>query len=194
MVGPNKQFDKDQVLMKAMNVFWEKGYEATSMQDLVSSMGINRASMYQTYGNKYALFVSTIDCYVKMTFGMIDSALSQSGSPLDNLSKLFKLMIEHSLTGKQQGCLINNTAVEIAPHDPEISKTLRQFWKKMDKIIEHQLQNAVNNNELKSDADPKQLAFLLNSNLQGLMVLSKTNPSKNKLFENLDMLFNLISK
>ncbi|MFV2061350.1 MAG: TetR/AcrR family transcriptional regulator, partial [Gammaproteobacteria bacterium] len=64
MVGPNKQFDQEETLSIALQVFWNKGYEATSMQDLVSSMGINRASMYQTYGNKYALFMSSLDMYM----------------------------------------------------------------------------------------------------------------------------------
>ena len=61
MVGPDKQFDQDEVLNKALEVFWAKGFEATSMQDLVNNMGINRASMYQTYGIKHALFNAALD-------------------------------------------------------------------------------------------------------------------------------------
>jgi len=194
MAGPNKQFDQDEALNKALHVFWDKGYEATSMHDLVSAMGINRASMYQTYGNKRALFISGIDLYIYNTLELIKQTLVLPGSPLGKLEGLFKSFIEQSLQGNFHGCFINNTAVELGPHDPEIAEKLRDVWVQFESIFSEFILRAIDVNEIDQNADAHELALLLNINLQGLLVKTKTNTSKVNLFDCIESLFKIIRK
>ncbi len=196
MVGPGKQFDQQEALSKALNVFWDKGYEATSMQDLVVSMGINRASMYQTYGNKHALFISSLDMYIEMSLSniqqMADSFVAESGSSFDSMQRVFEAMIEFSHKGEQSGCFINNTAIEMASHDPAIAKKIRQFWLDFENIFTVHIQRAIDTKEIEVTSSAKQIASLLNINLQGLLVKSKTSVSKDELVALLRSLCDLI--
>jgi len=194
MVGPSKQFDKQETLEKAMKVFWERGYEATSIQDLVSGMGINRASLYQTYGNKHDLYMACLIRYIDNSVQQLEQLLDLPGSAMGNLQKTFKSFIEHSLVSDSQGCFINNTAVELGPHDQQLAGILRDSWQQFESIFLRLVQRAKKNNELGPDSNEEQLARLLNTSLQGLMVKTKANTAKEQLFEVVDTLFDLIRK
>ena len=194
MVGPNKQFDKDVALKNALDVFWAQGFEATSMQDLVSAMGVNRASMYQTYGNKAELFIAALDQYIDSSLVMIKEALEAKGSPLANLSNLFKRLLTHSAETNMSGCLIGNTAVELGPHNPAAAEKVRNFWTEFEKVFKSTLQRAIAQNELSEDKDTEHLASFINSTFQGLLIKTKVSVDKNKIVSDIDTLFSLIKK
>jgi len=194
MAGPNKQFNQEQALDKALNVFWNKGFEATSMQDLINQMGINRASLYQTFGNKYDLFIASLDRYIEINQQQIHETLKAPGSPLDNLYQLFLHFIGQAENTQQSGCFINNTAVELGPHDAQVAEKIRQFWKQLEHMIFDALNRAIKKNQLPSGTDTKRLAALLNTNLQGLVIKSKTSTSQDELINSTDLLFSLIRK
>jgi len=192
MAGPTKQFDQDQALSKALQLFWMKGYEATSMQELVEAMGVNRASLYQTYGNKYDLYVASMDRYIDTSIGLFNQTLENPGPALGGLKALFQNLVLNSLQGGMHGCFINNTAVELGVHDPALAKKIRDVWNQFEDVFTQMIQRAIDNGELKSDVDVKITAQLLNTQLQGLMVQSKTSISKKKLFDSIDLIFRLI--
>lgn len=194
MVGPNKQFNQDVALKSALDVFWAKGFEATSMQELVSAMGVNRASMYQTYGNKGELFTAALDQYIDASLVMIKEALEASGSPLANLSNLFKRLLAHSVENNMSGCLMGNTAVELGPHNPATAEKVRIFWAQFEQIFQNTLERAIEQKELKENTDTEQLATFINSTFQGLLIKTKVNVDKNKIFSDIDVLFSLIKK
>jgi len=192
VAGPNKQFDHDNVLDKALTLFWEKGFEATSMQQLVDAMGINRASMYQTYGNKNELFEASINRYIDNTLKYLRSLLALDNSPLINLQNAFKGFIRQSLDGQLQGCLINNTAIELGPHDLAMAEKIRQVWRQIEIIFTDLLQQSIDRNELNKKTDVSQMASLLNTTLQGLLVKTKAGTSEKDLFSDIDALFDLV--
>ena len=192
MAGPGKQFDTDEALDRAVQLFWEQGYEATSMQDLVHAMGINRASMYQTYGNKQALYLASLERYAEKILAHVTALLDKPGTPLANLRDLFVHVIEQSLEGKMQGCFINNTAVELGPHDARLAEKVRDIWMQFEHLFAARLQQALEQHQLPADTDPHRLAQVLNINLQGLMVKSKANSNKTELIRAVDALFDLI--
>jgi TetR/AcrR family transcriptional repressor of nem operon len=194
MAGPNKQFDRDEALDKAVQLFWEQGYEATSMQDLVNAMSINRASLYQTFGNKQELYLASLERYAAQILAHLTGLLDKPGTPLTNLRDLFVHIIEQSLEGKMQGCLINNTAVELGPHDAKLAEKIRDIWVQFEDLFATRLQQAIEQQQLAADADPHQLAQVLNINLQGLVVKTKANSNKAELIGAVDALFDLIQK
>ena len=192
MAGPTKQFDQDQALGKALQLFWMKGYEATSMQELVDAMGVNRASLYQTYGNKYDLYVASMDRYIDTSVDLFKQTLENPGPALDSLQALFQNLILNSLQSGMHGCFINNTAVELGVHDEALAKKIRDAWAQFEGVFSRMIQRAIDNGEFKADIDVQVTAQLLNTHLQGLMVQSKTSISKTKLFDSIDLIFRLI--
>ena len=164
------------------------------MQDLVNAMGINRASLYQTYGNKQALYLASLERYAAQILNHITGLLDKPGTPLTNLRDLFMHIIEQSLEGNMQGCLINNTAVELGPHDAKLAEKIRDIWVQFEDLFATRLQQAVDQRELPADTDPHQLARVLNTHLQGVMVKTKTDSGKTELVSTVDALFDLIHK
>ena len=192
VAGPNKQFDRAKALDEAMQLFWEHGYEATSMQDLVNAMGINRASMYQTYGNKQALYRASLERYAMQILAHVTELLDKPGTPLTNLRDLFVHVVEQSLEGKMRGCFINNTAVELGPHDAELAEKTRDIWMQLENVFVTRLQQAIDQQQLAAETDTRQLAQLLNTNLQGLMVKTKANSNRAELIRTINTLFDLV--
>jgi TetR/AcrR family transcriptional repressor of nem operon len=114
-----KAFDPQAALDRAMTLMWERGYEATSIADLTSAMGIGRRSLYDTYGDKRSLLLKCLDHYVETVESPLRDHASQAGSPAAGLRELLQSTVDTS-DGKPAGCLIANCATEVAWHDPDV--------------------------------------------------------------------------
>jgi len=194
MAGPDKQFNRTETLKKAMDIFWAKGFAATSMQDLVNGMGINRASMYQTYGNKHKLYIAAIEQYIDDTLLFIKQELEDPDKPLLKLQNLLEQFVIGSFKNNMNGCLVNNAAVELGPYDKDIAKKARYFWSQFETTFASVLKQAASKGEISSKVDSEQFAVLINATLQGLMVKTKSNTSRKQLLNVLEALFELIKK
>jgi TetR/AcrR family transcriptional repressor of nem operon len=173
-----KEFNPDDAIEKAMQVFWHKGYEATSMEDLLSAMDLNRGSLYDTFGDKRQLFLKVIDRYCTTFVGSKFSLLDQPGPALPALRRFIHGMIEGALADPQRrGCLIANTVMELSPHEKEIAGTLRQVLKMAEDTFFRVLARAKQQGELNSDKDPRALACFLTTMMQGTIVLIKAGTS-----------------
>ncbi|WP_455212433.1 TetR/AcrR family transcriptional regulator [Kaarinaea lacus] len=192
MAGPTKQFDQNAALKKALEVFWDKGYEAASMQDLVVHMGVNRASMYDTFGNKYELFKQALGAYCQQSLVNIKQVLEAPGSPLQNILHYFQLLGSSEGIVKHHGCFINNTAVEMGPHKPEIADHIRQHWSEVEAVFQSTLDRGVEQGELRADTDTASLARLFNTLIQGLAVSSKVQVSPEYLASVVKTVFTMI--
>ena len=180
MVGRPKEFDQETALQRAMEVFWAHGYEATSVQDLLDAMGINRGSMYDTFGDKHALFSQAIDYYGRTVTRGLEGTLDASGSPLGNIRKVLRNMAGQSLTGDGRGCgcLATHTAVELAPHDAEVGRTVKALLARVEKAFHRALGRAVEAGELSPDVNGRALARFFTGTLQGLVVMGKAATGK----------------
>jgi TetR/AcrR family transcriptional repressor of nem operon len=169
-----KEFNPDDAIEKAMQVFWHKGYEATSMEDLLEAMDLNRGSLYDTFGDKRHLFLKVIDRYCTTFVGSKFSLLDQPGPALPTLRRFIIGMIEGGLADPQRrGCLIANTVMELSPHENEIAGTLRQVLKVPEDTFFRTLARAKQQGELKNDKDPRALAHFLTTMMQGTIVMIK---------------------
>jgi len=173
-----KEFNPDDAIEKAMHVFWHKGYEATSMEDLLTAMNLNRGSLYDTFGDKRQLFLKAIDRYCHGFVAEKFSLLDQPGPALPTLCRFIHGMIERSLADPQRrGCLITNTVMELSPHEKEIAGTLRQVLKMVEDTFFRVLARAKQQGELKHDKDPRALARFLTTMMQGTIVMIKAGAS-----------------
>jgi TetR/AcrR family transcriptional repressor of nem operon len=169
-----KEFSPDDAIEKAMQVFWHKGYEATSMEDLLSAMDLNRGSLYDTFGDKRQLFMKVMDRYCTTFVGPKFSLLDQPGPAIPALRRFIHGMIEGALADPQRrGCLIANTVMELAPHEKEIAGTLRQALKMAEDTFFKVLVRAKLQGELKHDKNPRALAGFLTTMMQGTIVMIK---------------------
>ncbi|MCP3903687.1 MAG: TetR/AcrR family transcriptional regulator [Planctomycetes bacterium] len=181
MVGRPKEFDERQALDRAMEVFWVHGYEASSVQDLLDAMGINRGSMYDTFGDKHALFTAAIEHYGATVMCHLEQSLAAEGSPLDNIREVLTRAGgggKKTAEGRCCGCLATNAIVELAPHDPNVAQMSRDLLKRIERAFAKALERARGAGELSDDADTRALARFLVTTLQGLVVMAKASTGR----------------
>lgn len=164
------------------------------MQTLVDTMGVNRASMYQTFGNKDALFTAAMQQYIESSLQYIKGLFEAKDSPLQNIENLLHKLVNQSISNKFSGCFVGNTAAELAPHRADIAKQVRDFWLEFEKMFERALQQARQKQEIKQDIDIKKMASLINSTLQGLLLKSKAEYDQTLLSNDIDCLISMIKK
>ncbi len=169
-----KEFNPDDAIEKAMQVFWHKGYEATSMEDLLTAMDLNRGSLYDTFGDKRTLFLKVVDRYCTSFVGPKFTLLDQPGPALPALRRFIGEMVDSGLADPQRrGCLIANTVMELSPHEKEVASTLRRVLKMVEDTFFNVLARAKQQGELKDEKDPRTLARFLATMLQGNIVMIK---------------------
>ena len=106
-----REFDVDEALARATDVFWKRGYEATSVQDLVDALGVNRASLYGTFGDKAQLFSAVLDRYGRQVNGLVEQALAPPASGVEAVRAWFKELIRMvTQPGRPRGCLLVGSA------------------------------------------------------------------------------------
>jgi TetR/AcrR family transcriptional repressor of nem operon len=173
-MGRPYEFDREETLSKAMELFWEKGYKATSIEDLVDRMGIKRGSIYNTFGDKHSLFIAAVEYYAKEVTSRTIKILESPGSPLENIKLFFETIVNTPSDKKTRGCLISNTVVELAPHDEEVADTVRIILERIQNAFLHCLDKAVELGELPEDTDTKVLSHFLATSTHGLIVTGKS--------------------
>lgn len=175
-----KEFRPEEALDAAVQLFWLRGYGATSMRDLLDGMGIGRGSFYDTFGDKHALFLAALDRFESSRTSWIDEALEDSG--LDGIEEVFRRTIEGMVRFEpRRGCLLANTAVELAPHDPEVAARISRYVRRTEEAFTGALVRAQGAGEIPAASDPKVLARFLVSNLHGLRVLARAGSDRQTL-------------
>ncbi len=177
MVGRPKEFDEKRVLGEAMEVFWTEGYEAASVETLLHAMGINRGSMYDTFGDKHALFLAAIKQYGDTVIRGLEEALSSPGPVLETLRSVLTGMGQAG-GGCCRGCLATNAIVETAPHDPEVAKATKCLLRRIETSFQSALDRARSAGEIPRGSNTKALARFLATTAQGLVVMSKGRVSR----------------
>jgi len=171
--GPEKSFDRDAVLEKAMLLFWERGYEATGIRQLLERTGIGRQSLYDTFGSKREIFLESLGHYFRTRVGPLMAQLRAPGSPRDNLLKTFQLA-EKRIRGEDfHGCMIGNTTAELTDRDPEVQSLVRGYVNAMEDAFTDVLERGQRAGEFSGEIGARDLARVFVHTLQGLTLLHK---------------------
>ncbi|MFF0275050.1 TetR/AcrR family transcriptional regulator [Streptomyces sp. NPDC004330] len=172
-----KEFDPDAALQAALEVFWARGYEATTMSDLVERLGIGRASIYATFGNKHTLYLRAMDRYLETRDPRIVEELSAPGPALPAVRALVRrFAAEASADGERaNGCFVTNSAAELGPHDTAVARRVELSWEQIETLLYAALTRARAGGELPADRDPRALARMLLVLLQGIRVVGKAS-------------------
>lgn len=177
-----KQFEVEVALDRAKDLFWEKGYEATSMDDLLSCMGINRGSFYDTFGSKRELMLAALRRYDAMNRSALIRGVAQDKSPREAILGIFRSMIDGS-RGPQgnHGCLLVNSAMELAPTDPSVASIVRNGFEDIARFFSGLARQAQKQGEIPSGRPATEIGQALLALLIGLMVLVRANASPRQL-------------
>jgi TetR/AcrR family transcriptional repressor of nem operon len=188
-----KEFDEYEVLHRAMEIFWHKGYEATSVQDLVEQMGINRGSLYGTFTDKRALFLAAIQYYDQTIITSVVRVLHSPGSPRRAIEGYIRSVAEGAAEDRdRQGCFLTNSAVEVGPHDPEAEQKLTASLQRIEAAFLDVLVAARQLGELGTRRDLRDVARFLTSSLQGLRVMARVNPDRDALMAVADIIISTL--
>lgn len=162
----SKEFNPAERLEKARNLFWEKGYNATSMQDLVDTMGLNRGSIYDTYGDKHKLYMQCLQDYVNQSTGICSTLLKAEGSPLQVISNTITELVENGLKN-EKSCMAVKSTFEMASCDEDVRKLACQSVEQTSKLFKVLIVKAQAAGEINPDINPGLLADFIVSSFSG---------------------------
>ncbi|WP_432161958.1 TetR/AcrR family transcriptional regulator [Streptomyces tendae] len=173
-----KEFDPDAALRAALELFWRRGYEATSMSDLVEHLGVGRASIYATFGNKRELYLKALARYEQGLLPDLLEDLSRPGPALPGVRSLVRRYAEEASAddSRLHGCFVTNTAAELAPHDAVAARRVERNWDQLETVLHTALARARAEGDLPAGRDPLALARMLLVLLQGMRVVGKASP------------------
>lgn len=187
-----KEFDREDVLRRAMDLFWSKGYEATSVQDLVDGMGINRGSLYGTFGGKHDLFLAAIDHYADSIVSESLLRLESGGPVKDLLHRHFNRAIEQPFTAPRRGCMMTNSAVERAAWDAAIGSKVQAHFNRIERAFAALIERGQTTGEVNDRFTPRQMARFLLTSFNGLRVLSKGGASPDRIGDAIDVALSVL--
>jgi len=163
-----EEFDKELVLRKTMNVFWEKGYNGTSMQDLVDATGLNRSSIYNSFGSKLELYQNTLSTYQQEAGGLFQKALIKAKNPLEAIQFIFEGLLPQIIGDeKQMGCFTMNCKTEMANQNEDIKKWLIDTQEHTLSVFQDLIKDGQEQGIINKEQDSKSYAYLIFNAFQG---------------------------
>jgi TetR/AcrR family transcriptional repressor of nem operon len=174
-----REFDADAALDRAMEVFWSKGYEATSLDDLCEVTGLSRSSLYAAFGSKRNLLLRSVERYVAQRNPRITAVLAQPGPVRDAFAALARQFIDQIVAGPgRRGCFLGNCAAELPRSDRTALARVKQGLATTEAAFCGALVRARARGELPPGADVDALARFLTAGFQGLRLVGKVNPDR----------------
>jgi TetR/AcrR family transcriptional repressor of nem operon len=183
-VGRHREFDSEEALEAAMELFWRKGYQNTSVADLLQAMGINRWSMYETFGDKPQLFQKALLLYRQRWGAFIREHLAKPGSPRAALMSLIRAMGDQIVADKLgRGCLIGNSAFELAALPSEAAELVTQGLRSLEDSVTAAIDKAQACGEVSRHQEARTLARFLIAAVNGIRSAGKIEPKRARLSE-----------
>jgi TetR/AcrR family transcriptional repressor of nem operon len=188
-VGRPREFDEDVVLEAAMDAFWTNGYEATSLADLCKATGLHKGSLYQSFGDKHELFMRALHHYSDKEFRDVMAVAFDSESPLENIRAVIHKVCES--VDECKGCLVINSMVELAPHNPAVKEAVNSFGEKRLRVMAEMIGKAQQAGEIWAELVPEVLAAQLMVLMAGVAATTKSLIGSKESVELLDLTIDL---
>jgi TetR/AcrR family transcriptional regulator, transcriptional repressor for nem operon len=174
-----REFDEVSALEAAVECFWHRGYEATSVRDLADKMGISAPSLYNTYGDKHALFVQALERYLDHSTRARIKRLEDSLPPKVAVRRFIEEIIEHSVNDRERrGCFLINSALEVAPHDRKLGALIADRLAEIEAFFYRSIKSAQAEGAVAKDRVARDVARLLLGVLLGIRVLARSKPER----------------
>lgn len=187
-IGRPRKFDAEKAVSSAMEQFWAGGYFATSLQDLMQCMSLSKSSLYQSFGNKEQLFVLCIQHYELYLDQMLKARLEDASSGLEFVRSLIDSVIAEAEKPNPKGCLLVNTANELAGREESIAQAVGNGLIKIKTNLKTALERARGEGDIEADIDLEQASDYLVSGISGLRTMIKAGADKKSLTKVADMM------
>lgn len=177
-----ESFNREDMISRAMNVFWEKGYHGASMQDLVDATGLNRSSIYNSFGSKRALYKTTLEHYERESNKNFRQTLLRANCPLGAIRKMLQNAAEFARLDKEgKGCYITNCASEFGYSDKELHHWLKQNQSNTLDLFRELVEQGQQEGVINANRDPKSYALFIYNVFQGLRITGILNKDEKDL-------------
>ena len=188
-----KQFDERQALVSAMLVFWEKGYDSTSIQDLEHAMGLNRTSIYNAFGNKRAIFNRVMSCYKESVMSALFAELDGAPDIKEGIRRMLNGALDiHFDEDNPGGCLVVLSLLESGQHDEQAQASMQQTIQDLKRALQARLGKAKKSGELSKGLDVGSTATTIATTMAGMMVMGKANFSRAALKKTVNQVVSLL--
>ena len=191
MARPIKH-NPEEVLIKTMNLFWEKGYESTSIQDIVTATGLKPGSLYNIFGSKEGIFEAVLELYANNNIQAVKEVLEQSDEHILNIEKFLNEIVINSIANEQtNGCLLVKTLLVVSHKDKKIQEQIVKVFEQVELLLKEALEKAKADG--KTSVEPSSFAKFIISNIYGAHVYHKANRKEAVLKENVKFLMDCLS-
>ncbi|MGG1152177.1 MULTISPECIES: TetR/AcrR family transcriptional regulator [Bacillus] len=188
-----REFDEEKALDAAMQLFWEKGYAATSLSELTAKMEIQKPSLYSAFGDKEGLFEAALRRYTNLHAANIRIKLQNEQSVKEAIRTFFENMVEEEYKKAfSKGCFCINTMVELAPHNEKFEVLTREHQMYLAVIFQELITKGIRSGELQNDLNAKAVAQTLVTSLIGLTVLMKSRPERSVIDNSVSIIVSIV--
>ncbi|MEJ2602973.1 MAG: TetR/AcrR family transcriptional regulator [Gammaproteobacteria bacterium] len=172
-------FDREQVIERATEVFWRRGYGGTTVADLVEATGLKPGSLYAAFGNKKGVFLEVLRTYQTDSAAHLEASLREHDSPIEAIGGFFRGLIDETCDdAHHRGCLMVNAMLEYSSHDSDVRQELVAGLTRVERLFRGALQRARDAGELDPRLDAAAAAAFLVNNLWGIRVMCRRQPSR----------------
>ncbi|MFJ6632680.1 TetR/AcrR family transcriptional regulator [Streptomyces sp. NPDC091376] len=179
-----RSFDEQHVLQAAREVFWDRGYTAASLDDLMTATGLGKGSLYGAFGDKRQLFLRALDAYRVEQLRAVREVLDGDGPALERLTRLLEGVARgYGDDAGRRGCLLVNSTSELHGQDPEVISRSRATYQAVEDLLVDCVEEAQRDGDIAPDADARELGRLLLATLQGMEFLAKTRMDASALLQ-----------
>lgn len=176
-----QEFNSSEVLHSAMEAFWRNGYEATSMKELMTAMGLSKSSLYAAFGSKHDLFLAAFDEYRRERAQEMKVILNQSPARTAIVTMFRKMVMDVGEGCSSQGCMSINQAVELAPHDVEVRTRVIEDFNLIQESLTQTIKRGQADGSIAKTSDAEKMARLLVIAFPGFQVMRRAGLPKEEL-------------
>jgi TetR/AcrR family transcriptional repressor of nem operon len=181
MTGRPREFDLDKVLDAATGQFYERGYHATALSDLMAVTGLSKSSLYGAFGDKHSLFLRVLDRYVDKRLELARADIESAGSPMEGVRAYLRRIAREAVGGR--GCLSSNSAIELLPGDDEVAVLVARHQRLTKDLLAGAVQSAQVSGEVPGERSAETMGRYLYAVVEGFWELGRTGGDPEQLYE-----------
>lgn len=193
MAGRPKKFEEEKAVKQAAALFWKQGYEATSLQDLLQIMGIQKGSFYHTFGSKKELFLKCMQWHDQQSFTEFRALLAETEQPIELIKSLFLQFATDSPANHGKGCFAGNIVAELSSREEKLATSAKEYLLTLEHIFFEQITWAQLNGHLQNKTDARVLARYLLNLWNGINITRRLYPTESELLPVLEFQLSILN-
>ncbi|MGQ6475358.1 TetR/AcrR family transcriptional regulator [Serratia sp. IR-2025] len=188
-----RQFNKQEVLLQIMKLFWKQGYESTSLSDIMRETGLSKSSLYDAFGNKRELFLAAFEIYRQLRIRTLEGYLTSQPDARSSIVYFFEMILGHARTQERPfGCMSCNEAVELAPHDDEVQELVERDFQGIEDALAAAIVRGKLDGSISQEKDSRMLARHMTVTHHGFMMMSRSRADFDRLKDTVAILLSLL--